>query len=108
VWDENTAKYAQQLSGLADAFKPKTEPQDPGIIREYDIARQQNKIPANMTYLEYVAARNPGAQTPVIRPYNAQLVGGGGQGGAPQPLTDEQMRQMMNGGQTAPAPSGGF
>jgi hypothetical protein len=22
VWDENTAKYAQQLSGLADAFKP--------------------------------------------------------------------------------------
>jgi hypothetical protein len=77
VWGENTAKYAQQLSGLADAFKPKTEPQDPGIIREFDEATRRGLVPPGTTYSQYVAMRNPGAQTPVVLPYNIQQVGGG-------------------------------
>jgi hypothetical protein len=119
VWDENTAKYAQQLSGLADAFKPKTEPQDPGIIREFDEATRRGLVPPGTTYSQYVAMRSPGAQAPVVLPYNIQQVGGGqtpiaapvtatGPGGQKIQYNPQSGQWEPIGGQTAPAPSGGF
>jgi hypothetical protein len=62
---------------LADAFKPQTETQDPGIIREFDIATQRGLVPPGTTYQQYVTMRNPGMNSPVTIPYGSTVTPGG-------------------------------
>jgi hypothetical protein len=61
--------------------------QDPGIIREYDIATQRGLVPQGTTYTQYVAMRNPGSYTPVTVPYNSTVTAGAQQGGGAAPVT---------------------
>jgi hypothetical protein len=51
--------------------------QDPGIIREFDIATQRGLVPQGTTYEQYVRMRNPGMSAPVTIPYGATVSGGG-------------------------------
>jgi hypothetical protein len=70
---------AARAALMAQGGEKDDEPQaDPGIIREYDIAKQRRLIPADTTYGQYVTMRNPGSQTPVVLGHNDQLVSGGG------------------------------
>lgn len=66
-------------AGVAPPDSAGDPPQDPGIIREFDIARQRGLIPPETTYQQYVTLRNPGSQTPIILPSNVRPVGGGAQ-----------------------------
>lgn len=65
--------------GVAD----ENVPQDPSMIREFDIARERGLIPPNTAYEDFLRMRNPGMQSPVILPNNVAPVGGG----MPQPGT---------------------
>jgi hypothetical protein len=70
--------YVAGVIHVADALKPEAGTQDPGIIREFDIASQRGLVPQGTTYEQYVQMRNPGMSTPVTIPYGAQVMQGGG------------------------------
>lgn len=82
VWDETTKKYAAEMVTMANVFNPPKETQDPGNIREFDIARQRGLIPATTTFEQFLQLKNPGMLAPVTIPENATVIAGGG---GPQP-----------------------
>lgn len=101
--------------------QPEKPPQDPGIIREYQIAVERGLVPAQTSYPEYVAMRNPGMQTPITIPHNAVPVEGGGnlprvkdansynaipEGG--QYIAPDGTVRTKQGGQSGSAPAGNF
>lgn len=90
--------YVDGVVKIADALHPQAGQQDPGIIREFDIATQRGLVPQGMTFQQYVTMRNPGMSAPVTIPYNAQVTGGAGAG--PQPGTVED-GYRFNGGNPA-------
>jgi len=77
-------QYVDGIVKLADALRPQPETQDPGIIREFDIATQRGLVPPGTTYEQYVTMRNPGMSTPVTVPYGATVTP---PGGASAPIT---------------------
>jgi hypothetical protein len=78
VPQEYNPQYVDGVVKLADALKPQTGMQDPGIIREFDIATQRGLVPPGTTYEQYVQLRSPSVNTPVTIPYNSTVTGGGG------------------------------
>jgi hypothetical protein len=80
---------ALRQSFMAMGGQQDDKPQeDPGIIREYDIANQRGLVPPGTTYEQYVAMRNPGLSTPVTVPYGATVKTPGQGGGIPR-VTDQ-------------------
>lgn len=69
--------YVDGVVKIADALKPQAGTQDPGIIREFNIATQRGLVQPGTTYQQYVTMRNPGMSTPVTIPYGAQVAPGG-------------------------------
>ena len=57
--------------------------QDPGMIREFDIATQRGLVPQGTSFEQYVAMRNPGSQAPVVLPQRYRQVQGGTSGAVP-------------------------
>jgi hypothetical protein len=69
-------QYVDGIIRTADALKP--QPQDPGIIREFDEATQRGLIPQGTSFQQYVTLRNPGMVSPVTIPYGATVSPAGG------------------------------
>jgi hypothetical protein len=94
-------------AGLTD----NNQTQDPGIIREFDIATQRGLVPKGTTYEQYITMRNPGSQTPVVIGHNDQQVGGEvtatGPGGQKIRL-NQQTGQWESVGGTSGNAGGGF
>lgn len=119
---EFNPQYVQGLVSVADAFKPQSGQQDPGIIREYQIAAERGLVPPGTTYQQYLQMRNPGMLAPVTIPENAVVEVPGGDN-IPTLSTPEEAAKlppgsrfktpdgrvkMVPGGPTGSAPSGGF
>jgi hypothetical protein len=69
-------QYVQGLVGIADALAPRSGAQDPGIIREFEIATQRGLVQPGTSYQQYLQMRNPGMLAPVTIPENAVVEGG--------------------------------
>jgi hypothetical protein len=117
-------QYVQGVIHIADALKPEAGAQDPGIIREFDIATQRHLVPEGTSFQQYAQMRNPGMTAPVTIPYGATVTAPGqaASGNVPQvhdqasydaiPPGSQYMtpdgHMRVKGGSTAPAPSSGF
>lgn len=53
------------------------DPQDPGMIREYEVARAKGLIDPKLSYMQYMQTARPGMTSPVTIPYSAQVQAGG-------------------------------
>jgi hypothetical protein len=101
VPQEFNPEYVNGVIHIADALKPEAGAQDPGIIREYTVAKDRGLIPPDTSYTQYVTLRNPGSQTPVILPHNITQVGGGAAvGGAPITATGPNGQKLRLNPQT--------
>lgn len=87
--------YYMAQGGLDDGH----DPQDPGIIREFDEATKRGLVPPGTTYTQYVALRNPGMNSPVTIPQGAVVTANGGQA-APQTATGPNGQKIQLNPQT--------
>jgi hypothetical protein len=94
-------QYVQGLVSVADALAPQREAQDPGIIREFQIATERGLVPPGTSYQQYLAMRNPGMMSPVVIPENATVEMPGQQGG-PQPGAIEDGYRFKGGNPADP------
>jgi hypothetical protein len=97
AWDQGGADYAQNLSGLANALFPEKEQQDPGIIREFQIATERGLVPPGTGFQQYLQMRNPGMLAPVTIPENAIVEAPGGGDNAPVVSSPEEAAKLPPG-----------
>ena len=74
-------------------------PQDPSMIREFDIATQRGLVPPGTTYEQYVQLRSPSINAPVTIPYNSTVTGGGAPANLPTVSTPEEAMMLPPGTQ---------
>lgn len=122
-WGPEAEQYVGGIVRLADTFAPKKDQQDPGIIREFQIATERGLVKPGTTYQQYLQMRNPGMLAPVTIPENAVVEAPGAGGDLPTVSTPEEAAKLppgsrfrtpdgrvkiVPGGPTGSAPSGGF
>jgi hypothetical protein len=75
------------------------DPQDPGMIREYEIGRAKGLIDPKLSYMQYMQTARPGMTSPVTIPYGSTVTPGGAPGNMPTVSSPDEANRLPPGTQ---------